>query len=385
MAKVFDVIVAGAGPAGATAAFELALRGCDVLLLEKEILPRYKCCAGGVTVRTVRLLNFDISHLVEQTITGARIDFHGQSYCPATYKDAVLYTVNRDDFDCELVRQAQSAGVTCLQGVCVTDVHNLETGVKVVTSAGNFKGAFLIGADGAYSIVAKKAGIPGKLDYIIGVNNEIEACPNAFNERLDCVYADIGCIQAGYGWIFPKKDHLSIGIASLAHGKAHGLRDAYERFLKQLSLSNYRVRRRSGHIIPVLSRERPLYSGRIILTGDAAGLADPLTGEGIYSAVLSGQLAARALYEALQDGKERLAGYQNAVEATIFPELRIACVLRNLFIRFPSAVFGVLKSEEKFWRGGCRLARGEIDYSFARKRIGGYKQIYAYLLAALRV
>jgi flavin-dependent dehydrogenase len=269
-------------------------------------------------------------------------------------------------------------------GVSVTDVRNLSAAVEVVTSAGVFKSSFLAGADGAHSIVARKAGIKRQHDYIIGINNEIEISAVDLNAWRSCIRADIGCIRGGYGWVFPKRDHLSIGIASLARINACGLRQAYDLYEKSLCLISHSIRKRSGHIIPVIKRDQILFAGRIVLTGDAAGLADPLTGEGIYSAVLSGQLASAAFEAALHYGKEKLAQYQSAVAGSIFPELKIARVLRSLFVRFPSSVFKILKSEEILWRGGCRLARGEIDYALARQRSGGYKQIYGYLIAALR-
>ncbi len=371
----YDVIVVGAGPAGATLAYELARRGIGVLLLEKEKLPRYKCCAGGLTSKTVKLLDFDISEVVEDVVYEASFTFNlGNSYL-GQHSQPLIYTVMRDAFDYFLVQKAQQLGAALMDGQKVTQVEVSADGVEISTVDNIFRSRFVVGADGAYSIVARELGMERDREYVTGIESEIAVSDDELAKWKSRVQMDLGCVPGGYAWVFPKRNHLSIGVGCLTP-KARQLSRHHQKFLDSLSIGNYTVTRSSGHLIPTCTKGRLVWQDRALLLGDAAGFADPLTGEGIYNAILSAQLAAPVIESSLAHGKVKLEDYQGAVDEKITPELRTARVLSKFFVRFPHLAFEMLKRSDGAWKTGCGLMTGELQYTDIKKGAGGFKGIF---------
>lgn len=330
-----DVIVVGSGPAGGTAAYELARRGVDVLLLEKERLPRYKVCAGGVTLKTVKLLDFDLSPAYESEIVRGKCTFRCRSPVTIDFGEAVGWTVMRDKFDHLIVQKAQAAGARVLDGQKVTDIQYQPTGAVVRTQAGEFRCSMLIGADGANGPVARSAGLMKQRGAAVALETEIEAPRDVLEAQRGCVHFDFGSVPGGYGWVFPKKEVLSIGVGCF-WGKATSLKASLYGFLRMLDLScDPRQAKVRGHLVPLGGSERVLHGERVILAGDAAALAEPLTGEGIYYAMRSGKIAADVIHRALQDNAADLSSYTAQVNAEIVRDLRYARLLANVFYRLP--------------------------------------------------
>ncbi len=374
----YQVIVIGAGPAGSTLAYELAKRGIEVAVLEKQRLPRYKCCAGGVSVGTARLLGLDLQDLAESAITGAAISFRGNSPFLGHYSQPIMYTVMRDRFDQALARRAEEAGAAVLQGYEVTRVADNTRMVDVSTSGGSFRAQYVIGADGARSRVARELALRKNDGWLVAVQSEIHADEDDLARLRSQVIIDLGSIPGSYAWAFPKLQHLSVGMAC-ADSKVKDLRRNYDTFLGSLSLNGSVVVRRDTALLPVWNGDPVVYTGRVALVGDAAGLVDPLTGEGIFNAVWSAQLAAAAVAEAVTEDSPDLRGYQRAVDQHIAPELRVARLMSRLFTRFPSLVFEMLKRDERVWRGCCLLLRREISYRSIIERLGGVRGLRALL------
>ncbi|MFC2065827.1 geranylgeranyl reductase family protein [Chloroflexota bacterium] len=374
----YEVIIVGAGPAGATLAYELAKKGIRVLLLEKETLPRYKCCAGGVSVGAAKLLSVDIHELAEDVVSSATISFKGDSPYLGRHDQALMYTVMRDRFDHALVRRAEEAGAVLVQGQEVRQIQTNAKGIKVLTPAGDFRALYVAGADGAHSAVARELRLKNNSSYLAAIETEVLVPEEELTRWRSQIAIDLGCVPGGYAWVFPKLDHLSIGIACLS-SKAKGLRQRYWEFLDSLNITHHSITKWSGSLIPRCGRDVVASRGRVALLGDAAGLIDPLTGEGIYNAVWSAQLAAPVIEESLQHGRIELENYQQAIEEKIIPEIRIARVLSRLFVQFPSMVFNMLNREERVWRGCCYLLRREIDYNTIIQRLGGFRSIYTLL------
>jgi geranylgeranyl reductase family protein len=374
-----DVIIVGAGPAGATLAYELAKRRVGVLVLEKEKLPRYKCCAGGVTSKAVKLLDFDISGVVEDVIYELSFTFNmGNSYL-GQHSQPLIYTVMRDVFDYFLVKKAQQLGAVLIDGQKVTQIQVRADWVEITTADNSFRSRIVVGADGAYGIVARELGMRGSIEYLVGIESEIVVPEKALVKCKSRVHIDLGCIPGGYAWVFPKRNHLSIGAGCLV-SKARYLNRRHQKFLNSLSIGSYTVTTSSSHLIPTCTTRRLVWQDRVLLLGDAAGLVDPLTGEGIHNAIQSAQLAAPVIENSLLGGEGGLQDYQQMVEKKIMSELRIAHTMSRNFVRFPRLAFGMLNRSEEVWRAISNLTLGEIDYADVKGNVGGFKGILGRLL-----
>jgi geranylgeranyl reductase family protein len=373
-----DVTVVGAGPAGATLAYELAKRGIGVLLLEKEKLPRYKCCAGGVTSKTAKLLDFDISEVVEDVIYEVNFTFNlGRPYL-GQHSQPLVYTVMRDIFDDFLVKKARQLGAAHIDGQKVTQIQVSGDWVQISTADDIFRSRLVVGADGAYSVVARELGMGRSIEYVTGIASEIVVPEEELSKWKSRVQVDLGCIPGGYAWVFPKRNHLSIGVGCPA-SRARQLSHHHQKFLNSLSIGNYTIARSSSHLIPTCTKGGLVWQDKALLVGDAAGLADPLTGEGIYNAILSAQLAAPVIENSLAQDRGKLEDYQEVVDEKIMSELRTARVLSKFFIRFPHLAFGMFRRSDVVWTAVRGLMSGELKYADIKGRAGGFKGIFNFL------
>jgi len=376
----YDVIVVGAGPAGATLAYELTKKGIGVLLLEKEQLPRYKCCAGGVTAKAAKLLNFDISEVAEDVIYEVDFSFNlGRPYL-GQHNQPLIYTVMRDAFDHFLVRKAQQLGAALIDGQKVTGVRIKAEWVEVSTADSIFRARLVVGADGAYSVVARELGMKRNIEYNMGLESELVVPEEELAKWKSRAQMDLGCIRGGYAWVFPKRNHISIGVGYLI-SKARNL-NHHQKFLNSLDIGSYTIARSGSHLMPTCTRGSLVLRDKALLLGDAAGLVDSLTGEGIYNAIQSAQLAAPVVEDFLLRSKVGLQDYQQAVEEKIMSELRIARVLSKILFRFPHLAFGMLNKGDGVWRAGCELMSGETNYAAIKERAGGFRGIFNRLLRA---
>jgi geranylgeranyl reductase family protein len=337
---IYDAIVIGTGPAGSTAAYELSRRGYTVLALEKKRHPRYKVCGGGLSVRLDRILGSDYHGVLEQRIDRLILSEGGGRTFEVAFDAPITYMMMRDRFDAYLLDRARKTGSEVREDEPAIHLvrHNGTTVVR--TARGEYLGRTVIGADGVPSLVSKDLFPKTQSTYAVGLEAEI---PPSKGRPFDSngVLIDIGAVQFGYGWIFPKTDHLSLGVATF-HRIGQDIRRLYSGFvdnhLKGPGDGNHRV---IGHLIPYFpTHSRRLVYQQACLVGDAAGLVDPFLGEGIYYAIRSGQLAAEAIEGFFKDGRP-LSNYQDRVRRELYPEFFAASRIAWAAYRFPRLFFSL--------------------------------------------
>jgi geranylgeranyl reductase family protein len=363
---MYDVIVVGMGPSGAVTAAELSRAGVSVLGLEWKPFPRYKVCGGGLSARLDRVLDPDYRQVIESTIHTVRFQFAGGECFSITSPDPIAYMVMRDRFDAHLVRKAREAGAQVLDGERVVEVSEGADGVEVVTARGRHRARIIVGADGAGSLVARTL-FPGRRGRVWGAI-EGEVVVSQIPSRLggDTIALDIGVVPGGYAWVFPKAGRLSVGIAEF-HGAARHPKPGYDRFVQgEPSLTGLSVPRGLGHPIPLYKGESsdslPLTTTRSVLVGDAAHLVDPVLGEGIYYAVLSGRMAATAIGDHLRGLSPDLRAYEAQVVRELYPEFRVAARMAWSLYTFPHISHRVIRRRPEMLQLYTDVLKGRETY-----------------------
>ncbi len=247
----YDVIIIGAGVAGASAAYELAISGANVIVLEKEKLPRYKTCGGGVVHRAIEKLPFTIDGVVERNVKTINIyDHETDLFFNVTREKPVIIMMMRADLDNLIISEAVKKGAKVNDGVKAIRVVNNNEDVEVVTGSTTLKADFVIAADGASGISAKIAGMNKNIFKVPAIECEIYLADDQFDYYKKSTRFDFGFIPHGYAWVFPKKDHLSIGIASMKKLKVNP-NDYLKKYFAMLGLKDIENIEKYGHIIPV--------------------------------------------------------------------------------------------------------------------------------------
>ena len=358
----YEIIIIGSGPAGTSLAYDLASTGVSTLIIEKEKFPRYKCCGGGVTFKAAKLLAPEIHEVFESTVQGVRIAFPGDPIFVRTSEQPLVYMVMRNKFDQALLRQAKTAGAVVVQGNPVEKIDLKEDGVEVVAGQNTYRSRFVIGADGVNSITAKALGIKNTRSRIIAIESEIKVPVKELARWESQLLLELGRVSGGYAWVFPKADHLSIGIGCLEHTVLN-LKRLFFDFIASLGLESYTIERFGSAFIPVCNEGKAVCKGRAALVGDAAGLSDPLTGEGIYNAILSSRLAASVLKNALLINQSDLTEYDILVKEEIASEMKVANSFFNSMTRSPHKFYELIQNRDTVWKNCCDLLRGNRMYS----------------------
>ncbi|MBK8016717.1 MAG: geranylgeranyl reductase family protein [Betaproteobacteria bacterium] len=358
---IHDAIVVGAGPAGSFCAYRLARAGASVLLLEKAAMPRPKVCGGALSRKVFRLVDFDLSPIVHNGVRRATLTYGNELSVDVDLQEAGACTTVREEFDAWLAERARSAGASVLEGTRFIGAEETADGVSVETSAGIFRCRHLVGADGVGSQVRKRMMGGGSVRQVPSVELLLRVSPSVLDRYRDRALFDLGGMSRGYGWIFPKRDHLNVGIYSPLG--ARQLPAQLDAFLGlHGDLRGAQPLARLGYAIPLFDRSRPLALGRTILVGDAAGCVEGVYGEGIYYAMRSGDLAARALLEAANGGSDAAARYRAAMEQTLAPELTISNWIGRAYFAFPRFSFRHLAMNPRGQRKFAGIITGDVSY-----------------------
>jgi geranylgeranyl reductase family protein len=368
----YDAIVAGAGPAGSTATRILSQSGASVLLLDKHSFPRDKPCGGGVTLRAASVQELNLSSVIERTIYGARFSLRlGRSF-DRHFPEPLTYMTQRCRLDDHLARSAAAAGVDFHDGEAVRSVEATgiegvgRRGLTVRTVNGSYTARVLIGADGANGVTARAAGLQPRFEEAVALEGNIPFQSDIPPDWRDYVGLDLGGLAGGYGWVFPKAEHLNLGVGAWKYA-GFTLRPKLAELCRRYAFDPAALENLRGHHLPVRIPGSPIARGPIALAGDAAGLIDPLSGEGIHLAFASGRLAAEHAMRCLSGESASMGGYERAVDAVLQPELDISRRLQELFHFAPPPYLALMRRSEKFWLFFCHLIRGELTYlDFAR-------------------
>lgn len=328
MNSLYDVIIAGAGPAGGTAAYFLGQAGRRVLVLEKERLPRYKACGGGISARLLEQFPFSFAPVIESKVECISYAL-GQQVVTIPLPERSVRMVMRDDFDSYLLGHT---GAEVREGVAVRSVEEGTDRVVVHTADGEqLESAFLIAADGANSIIARSLGLRHKKVLAGAIEVEATIPSKVFARFAHAPMFIFGEVATGYLWIFPKSDHLSIGIGAL-HPRPGELQATLARVMGRFGIS-LEGQPHKGHPLPIYTHREPINTSRTLLVGDAAGLVDPFTGEGIRFAIKSGRLAAEAILSGHPEN------YATSVDRQIGHSHRLGILLASVFYSLPEPCF----------------------------------------------
>ena len=393
-----DLLVVGAGPAGAMAAATAARGGLRVVLVEKRTLPRHKPCGGGMPLPVQR----ELRDLVPEAVVDTRVRWMRHSWqfqqaveaavdVPGTpvEQSRGLWMVQRPRFDHALVRAAAAAGAQVLEGHAFQGLERGPDGVSATLRGAATGGEarllrvqarHLIGADGAAGGVAASVGL--RRDPRVALAIELEV-PHHWNVadplvRPDLLHLDYGVLRRGYAWLFPKADHLNIG-AGLFHGRRrdvrrdptarHRIRAAIDATAASLGVAPQRLEglRSYAHPLPFWDGPEPLHSpdGRVLLVGDAAGLINPLFGDGLFHAIRSGRLAAEAVLEGRPDT------HTARIHDLLADDFEAARRLARVFYGLPRLSFRYAISRPQATPLAVRLLGGEVSFKGLGRRALG--------------
>jgi geranylgeranyl reductase family protein len=355
----YDVAILGGGPAGSTAAYRLASAGASVLLLDKATFPRDKPCGGGVTGRAARLLPFSIEPVVEDVVDRLECGLRYRQRITRRARGPLAYMTQRRRLDHFLLQKAAEAGAEVREG---------ET-----ADAGELDARIVIGADGCNGRSAKQLRLADGVVHGVA----LEANYPHESRYAGAMVLEIAVIRGGYGWIFPKGDHVNVGVGGNGE-EGPRLRAELRRMCEAFGIDPDAARDTRGYRLPLRLPGTRLARGRTAVIGDAAGLVDPFSGDGMYEAFLSAKLVADAALDVLAGRAQDLGAYQAAVERRIAPLTRAGWGAKRAFERFPRTTYALARLPITF-RALEKLLQGELSEPAAARGIerAAIRAIYA--------
>jgi geranylgeranyl reductase family protein len=336
----YDVIIVGAGPAGACAAHLLAKSKINVLVIDKDHFPRSKPCAGGLTAKTFMSFEFSISEKVKYVTSSIVASYKDEIFHKISGNKILTEMVERKEFDHYFIRKAIDSGAVFLDGVKVTEViwENKEFIVK--TESQLFRCNYLIGADGTNSIVNRAFNIVKKDLYGFAIETN---CPVSKEniKNFDMTF-DFGTVPNGYLWIFPKDQYVCVGVYT-TNKKMKNTQQYLLAYIERLGLTP-ESEKIKGHVIPFYGINYKQPDFPCILVGDAAGFGDYWTGEGIYYAVKSGIIAAEVIHSSINLGTFQYKVLQKRYYKEIIKGLKLGYHIGEIFYKHLPFTFNVLMS-----------------------------------------
>lgn len=372
MGERVDVIVVGAGPAGSTAAYRLARAGAKVLVLDRARFPRDKPCGGGVTIRGARLLPFAIDAVVERVVDTMAVTMghHGPRREVGGEGPLVLMTQRRrlDEF---LVEQAVAAGAEFRDHARVRDIRVGEDGVRVSTKHATISAAVLVGADGANGMTRAALGVP-EPSYAVGLEGNLPRGAAGFDDGAytSSALLEFTTVPGGYGWIFPKADHCNFGVGGyLSQGPR--LREHLAELCVAHGITIGDLEQLRGHRLPIRRTGTAIATRRAVLVGDAAGLVDPFSGDGMFEAFLSSKIASATIDDFLSGRAVDLSAYPRQLGSALGPHVAGAWIAKFMIEKSPSTMMGLLSLPRAGRLAAARMRSSDTDHRRMAGRVLG--------------
>lgn len=322
----YDVVIVGAGPAGVTVASSLIDQGIRVLIIEKEKLPRCKICAGGFTKKSLSILSIPYEEQVKFTAKEVMISYRQKMVNIISGSKVLVKMFERKDFDFLYIHSLVGTKINIKDCVTLKKILYENTKFILRTEKETIECKYLVGADGVNSVVNHTFNIVDKNDYGFGV--EVNCPLNSQSIGKYYMRFDFDRSIKGYFWIFPKDKYLCIGAYSSCKN-VKGINKLLSNYISDLGLS-YEENLR-GHLIPFhgINYKQPKFP--CILVGDAAGFGDRFTGEGIYYAIKSGQIAGEVIRSSFKNGYFDYKKLQKQYNKEIIRGLKIGYILGEFF------------------------------------------------------
>lgn len=380
----YDVIVCGAGPAGACAAYETAAHGLRTLLIEKRPLPRYKTCGGGLPLTLANDLPALVPEaFVESTVTQLRHTWNfadvymGEINLDPAQPPMSLWMVQRSIFDNALAERAVRAGAEVKDDLSIRMVEpDGDHLVRVTTSTGDvYSAKHIVGGDGANGIVARCADLRKNRIFAIGLEAEIPHEWGLGHEALrpEIAHLEYG-VKQGYAWVFPKAHSLSVGAGMFGRRNTEGRGEARKEELAQWITGYLKLLgvprdiaeiELHGHPLPIWNGAEPVeaWNGRVLLAGDAAGMVNPLFGDGISYACKSGALAGKTIAggAAAQWSTKLAEEFASSHDASL--------TIAKFFYQFPSLCYKMGVKRPNGTRTAARLISGDLPFNAILDRL----------------
>jgi geranylgeranyl reductase family protein len=357
----FDAVVVGAGPAGSTTAFHLARGGARVLLADKATFPRDKPCGGGLTARALRLLPFSVAPVVEEEVDVFELGLgYRRRFVRRTDEPMVVMTQRRR-LDAFLVEQAQEAGAELRDGVKVELEPLAVDGEPIETE-------ILVGADGVNGATAKHLGLASH-EHEVALEANVPYGTVRRSRYARRAVVEFGIVPGGYGWVFPKGDHVNVGVGGWLH-QGPRLRDHLARLCHEHQIPVAALTEVRGYRLPLRRPGSSPARGRTALVGDAAGLVDPVSGDGIYEALLSATLASAAALDLIAGRAADFRRYAGELQRTLAPSAAASWRAKLALERFPNLAFTLLQAPQA-WRALEQLMRADATHPGAIRGPGG--------------
>jgi geranylgeranyl reductase family protein len=346
----FDVAVVGAGPAGSTTAYRLARAHARVLLIDRTRFPRDKPCGGGLTMRAVRQLPFSVEPVVEDRITRARCRLKYGPVIERSSDQVLCLMTQRRRLDEFLVQQAVEAGATFRDGVGV----EVESDRQLRVDGSRISVDTIVGADGANGTTAKSLQLGGAIVNGVALEGNLPYDRLPADEWRGMLVLELATVPGGYGWVFPKGDHVNVGVGGWG-SEGPRLREHLRVLCKRYGVELDELSNLRGHRLPMRRAGTVLARGRALLVGDAAGVLDPVSGDGMYEGFVTARLAAEHIVE------DRIDTYAEAVHRELDALSSAGWGAKKALDRFPRAVFAIMRLSVT-WRVLEKLMLGEVAH-----------------------